>query len=88
MTRNDLKSLFIGYCQKEADTPDKRLFGLEYENFVMVPNNDNLEEGYHPLPVDGDAGVYSVLENMVELTKDTDFPLEKVFEKDYFQKYH
>jgi glutamate--cysteine ligase len=82
MTRNDLKSLFIGYCQKEADTPDKRLFGLEYENFVMVPNNDNLEEGYHPLPVDGDAGVYSVLENMVELTKDTDFPLEKVFEKD------
>ena len=41
MTLEELKSLFLGYCRKEDGAPDKQLFGLEYENFVMVPNNDD-----------------------------------------------
>jgi len=40
MTLEELKSLFLGYCRKEDGAPDKQLFGLEYENFVMVPNNE------------------------------------------------
>ena len=82
MTFNDLKLLFLSYCRKEADTPDKQLFGLEYENFVLVPNNDHKGDSYYPLPVDGDSGVSGVLENLAELTKDSDDPLEKVFEKE------
>ena len=82
MTHNDLKSLFLGYCRKESGTPDKQLIGMEYENFVFIPDEDNSEDGFRPLPVDGDSGVFSVLENLVELTKDSADPLEKVFEKD------
>ena len=82
MTLEELKSLFLGYCRKEDGTPDKQLFGLEYENFVMVPNNDDGEECFHPLPVEGESGVFRVLENLVELTKNSDDPLEKVYEKD------
>ena len=82
MTFNDLKLLFLSYCRKEANTPDKQLFGLEYENFVLVPNNGHKRDSYHPLPVDGDSGVSGVLENLAELTKDSDDPLEKVFEKE------
>lgn len=82
MTHNDLKSLFLGYCRKESGTPDKQLIGMEYENFVFIPDEDNSEDGFRPLPVDGDSGVFSVLENLVELTKDSNDPLEKVFEKD------
>jgi len=81
MTHIDLKSLFVGYCRNEAGAPDKQLIGLEYENFVFVPNGNDQDEGFRPLPVDGEAGIFSVLDNLVELTKDTDDPLEKVFEK-------
>ena len=72
----------MGYCRKETAAPDKQLFGMEYENFVLVPNNNNKGDSYHPLPVDGDSGVAGVLKNLAELTKDTDDPLEKVFEKE------
>jgi glutamate--cysteine ligase len=82
MTNNDLKSLFQGYCRKEHGTPDKQLIGMEYENFVFIPDGDKTEDGFRPLPVDGDSGVFRVLENLVELTKDTADPLEKVYEKD------
>ena len=82
MTFDDFKLLFLSYCRKEADSPDKQLFGLEYENFVLVPNNGHKKDSYHPLPVDGDSGVSGVLENLAELTKDSDDPLEKVFEKE------
>jgi len=43
MTLEELKSLFLGYCRKENGAPDKQLFGLEYENFVMVPNNETVK---------------------------------------------
>jgi len=56
MTHNDLKSLFLGYCRKESGTPDKQLIGMEYENFVFIPDEDNSEDGFRPLPVDGDSG--------------------------------
>ena len=82
MTLEELISLFLGYCRKEDGAPDKQLFGLEYENFVMVPNNDDGEECFHPLPVEGESGVFKVLENLVELTKDSNDPLEIVYEKD------
>ena len=75
MNFNDLKLLFHSYCRKEANTPDKQLFGLEYENFVLVPNNDHNGNSYHALPIDGDSGVYGVLENLAKLTKDSDDPL-------------
>ena len=82
MTHNDLESLFLGYCKKEAGAPDKQLIGMEYENFVLVPNDTNPENGFQPLALEGDAGVFSVLENLVKLTENTDDPLEKNFEKD------
>ena len=72
MTFNDLKSLFLSYCRKEADIPDKQLFGLEYENFVFVPNNDRNGDCFLPLPVDGDDGVFGVLKNLVKLTKNSE----------------
>ena len=43
MTHNDLKSLFLGYCRKDSGTPDKQLIGMEYENFVFIPDEDNPE---------------------------------------------
>ena len=82
MTHNDLKSLFLGYCHKESGAPDNNLIGMEYENFVLIPDEANPEDAFLPLPVDGDSGVFSVLENLVELTKDTADPLEKIYEKD------
>ena len=82
MTFNDLKSCFIGYCRKGTDTLDSKLFGLEYENFVLVPKNDHKGDCFHPLPVDGDFGVSGVLKNLANLTRDSEDPLEKVFEKD------
>ena len=82
MTHNDLKALFLGYCRKDSGTPDKQLIGMENGNFVFIPDEDNPEGGFRPLPVDGDSGVFSVLENLVELTKDTADPLEKIYEKD------
>ena len=82
MNHNDLKSLFLGYCHKKTGAPDKNLIGMEYENFVFIPDEDNPEDTFLPLPVDGDSGVFSVLENLVELTKDTADPLEKIYEKD------
>ena len=82
MIHNDLKSLFIDYCHKGSGTQDKKLIGMEYENFVLIPNKDNPEDSFSPLPVDGDSGVFSVLENLVELTRDTGDPLKKIYEKD------
>ena len=81
MIHKELKSLFLGYCRKEASAPNKQLFGLEYENFVMVPNNDDGEECFHPLPVEGKFGVSGVLNNLAEMTKNSKDPLKKVFEK-------
>jgi len=37
MTLDELKSIFQSYCCKEAGSPEKKLFGIEYENFVMIP---------------------------------------------------
>ncbi|MDC0246871.1 glutamate-cysteine ligase family protein [Deltaproteobacteria bacterium] len=82
MTIDDLKSLFLGYCQKESGTPSKKLIGIEYENFVIIPCEDHSGNGFRPLPVDGDSGVFSILDNLAELTKDTADPYEKVYEKD------
>ena len=82
MIHNDLKSHFLGYCHKESSDLDKKLIGMEYENFILIPDKDNPEESFLPLPVDGESGIFSVLEKLVELTKDTTDPLEKIYEKD------
>ena len=82
MTLNDLKLLFESFCQKETGSPEKKLFGIEYENFVMVPTNNYKGGKFHTIAIDGDSGVYSVLDNLVELTKNSDNPMEKVFEND------
>jgi len=81
MILEELKSLFLEYCRKKACIPDKQLFGLEYENFVMVRTLDNGKECFDPLPVEGDSGVTGVLNNLAEMTKNSKDPLEKVFEK-------
>ena len=82
MTYNDLKLLFLGYCHKESSAPDKKLIGMEYENFVLIPEKDSIEDSYLPLSVEGDSGVFSVLENLVMLTKNTADPLERIYEKE------
>ena len=82
MTLKELKSLFESYCIKESGFTEKKLFGMEYENFVMVPENNSIRKKFQPMPIFGDSGVFSVLDNLVELTKNTDDPLEKVFEND------
>jgi len=82
MIFSELKSLFQSYCKKENDSAEKKLFGMEYENFVMVPKNNYKEKKFFPISIDGDSGVYSILDNLVELTKDSDEPLEKVFENE------
>jgi len=82
MTLDELKFLFESYCQKVIGSPEKKLFGMEYENFVMVPKNNSKEKIFHPISIDGSSGVYSVLNNLVELTKNSDDPMEKVFEND------
>ena len=54
---------------------------MEYENFVMIPKGHDKEKTFDPLPVEGDSGVFRILENLADLTKESDDPLEKVFEK-------
>ena len=82
MTLDELKSIFQSYCCKEAGSPEKKLFGMEYENFVMIPKGPDKEKTFDPLPVEGDSGVFRILENLVDLTKESDEPLEKVYEKE------
>ena len=41
MKLDELKSIFQSYCSKDAGSPEKKLFGMEYENFVMVPKGDD-----------------------------------------------
>ena len=82
MTLDELKSIFLSYCCNEAGTPDKKLFGLEYENFVMNPKENEQTQSFVPLSVEGDSGVFRVLENLAEFSKDSDEPLEKVYEKE------
>ena len=55
---------------------------MEYENFVMIPKGDDKEKTFDPLPVEGDSGVFRILENLADLTKESDDPLEKVYEKE------
>ena len=78
MTLDELKSIFQSYCCKKAGSPEKKLFGMEYENFIMIPKGHDKEKTFDPLPVEGDSGVFRILENLAELTKESDDPLEKV----------
>jgi len=82
MTHKDLKKLFYNYCRPKTGTDKLQLFGLEYENFVFVPSSEKNQKKFQPIPIDGEFGVYRVLDNLVELTKNTDDPLVKVFEKE------
>ncbi|MBC8257798.1 MAG: glutamate--cysteine ligase [SAR324 cluster bacterium] len=82
MNISELKSLFIDYCRNENGASDKQLFGLEYENFVLVPQDANPNQTYSPMPIEGETGVFSVLDNLAELTKDDEDPLEKVYENE------
>jgi len=77
----DLKSLFQEYCETRNEAKNKQLFGMEYENFILVPKYDNKDLIFQPLSVDGKPGVFSVLNNLFELSKYTNDPMEKVFEK-------
>ena len=82
MTLDELKSIFQSYCCKEAGSPEKKLFGMEYENFVMIPKGDDKAKKFDPLQVEGDSGVFRILENLADLTKESNDPLEKVYEKE------
>ena len=82
MTTDELKSIFQSYCSKDGDSPGKKLFGLEYENFVMIPKGNNTTKTFEPLQIEGDKGVFRILENLAYLTKEDNDPLEKVYEKE------
>ena len=82
MTTDELKSVFQSYCCKDKNSPGKKLFGLEYENFVMIPKGDDTAKTFEPLQVEGDKGVFRILENLADLTKEDNDPLEKVYEKE------
>ncbi len=81
MTVDELKSIFQSYCFKEAGSPEKNLFGLEYENFVMIPKKDDNSKTFEPLQMESDSGVFRILENLADLTKESKDPLEKIYEK-------
>jgi len=81
MTLDELKSIFQSYCFKEAGSPEKKLFGLEYENFVMIPKGDYTLKTFEPSQIEGECGVFKILENLADLTKEDADPLEKVYEK-------
>jgi len=82
MTTEELKSIFQSYCSKDVNSPGKKLFGLEYENFVMIPKRNDTAKTFEPLQVEGDKGVFRILENLADLTKEDNDPLEKVYEKE------
>ncbi len=82
MTTDELKSIFQSYCCKDVNSPGKKLFGLEYENFVMIPKENDTAKTFEPLQVEGDKGVFRILENLADLTKEDNDPLEKVYEKE------
>ena len=41
MEISDLKHLFESFCKKGCQTNGKKLFGMEYENFILVPKNNS-----------------------------------------------
>jgi len=82
MTQDDLKSIFQIYCLKEFGSPEKKLFGMEYENFIMIPKMKDKVKIFEPLHVEGSSGVFRILENMADISKESDDPLEKVYEKE------
>ena len=55
---------------------------MEYENFVMIPKRGDAAKTFEPLQVEGGYGVFRILENLADLTKESNDPLEKVYEKD------
>ena len=80
MTVDELKSLFLDYCQKDPASINKQLIGMEYENFILVPKKHKHRSDLYPLPVHGDVSVNNVLENLVELSKGTSEHFEKIYE--------
>ena len=80
MEINELKSLFEKFCKKTSTSKQKKLFGIEYENFVLIKKNNKKGYNFEPISFEGESGIFRILENLVELTKDSDDPLEKVFE--------
>ncbi len=80
MTVDELKSLFLDYCQKDPASTNKQLIGMEYENFILVPKKHKHHSDLYPLPVHGDVSVNNVLENLVELSKGTSEHFEKIYE--------
>ncbi len=48
----------------------------------MNPKENEQTQSFVPLSVEGDSGVFRVLENLAEFSKDSDDPLEKVYEKE------
>ena len=46
MTLKELKTIFESYCRKESGSAEKKLFGMEYENFVMVPEKNYIEKNF------------------------------------------
>ena len=82
MEISDLKYLFKTFSFREPGSKGKKLFGMEYENFIFVPNEEKKELQFLPLSLNGDPGIFSVLEKLIKLTENTDDPLEKVFEND------
>ncbi len=66
MTIDDLKSIFQSYCSHELGSPEKKLFGMEYENFIMIPKKDDKVNTFEPLQVEGSKGVFKILEKMAD----------------------
>ena len=81
MTPDELKSIFQSYCLKKPGSPEKNLFGLEYENFVMIPKCVDTVKKFEPSQIEGDYGVFKILETLADITKEFNDPMEKVYEK-------
>ena len=60
MTQDDLKSIFQIYCLKEFGSPEKKLFGMEYENFIMIPKMKDKAKTFEPLHVEGSSGFFRI----------------------------
>lgn len=62
-----MKDYFNLSCKPSAAGPEGQKLGLEYETTILLPEpEDSSGTGYRPMPMQGEGGILTVLENFID----------------------
>ncbi len=81
MKNFEFEEYFLEPLAYRQDLPEQRFLGTEYENFILIPTPTQTLK-YHPLPMDGEPGVYHLLETIHEIDQQNGIQWEKKYENE------